>query len=577
MANKELSAVFNEIAALMEILGESKFRINSYQRTARTIKDLTKDVAQLAESGELEKLPGVGKATVEKIQSYLKDGRIDTHQELLAQVPAGLPRLLSIPGMGPKKVALAWKELKVEGIDDLKRVIASGELAKLKGMGDKSVKQIADGIAFAESTSGRTPLGLAWPLADELTALMRDVNGVTRVELAGSLRRGCETIGDLDLLCESDDGPGVVKAFTSLDKIKRVLASGDTKGSVIVERRDGEDIQVDCRVVPKASFGAAMQYFTGSKEHNVRLRERAIKRGWKLNEWGLYDDEEQIAGKDEAEIYKKLELPHYPPELREDRGEFELKNAPRLIELSDIRGDLHTHTTASDGKDDAETMVRAACERHYEFMAITDHTKSSAIANGLSIDRMWRQIEKVRSLNEKVDTVSVLIGCECDILSDGSLDYPDQLLAACDFVVASIHSAMRQDREKVTARMLRAIESPYVNVIGHPTTRLINRREPIDLDMEAVVRKAAETGTALECNASWQRLDLHDRHIRMAIDAGVKISINTDSHAVAQFDQMKFGIVTARRGGATPDDVINTWHLPKLRQWIAAKRKRAGA
>lgn len=575
MANKDLAAVFNEIAALMEILGESKFRINSYQRTARTIKDLTKDVAQLLESGELEELPGVGKSTVEKIRAYLADGKIDVHQELLAKVPAGLPKLLSIPGMGPRKVALAWRELDVGSIDDLKRVIASGELAKLKGMGEKSVKQIADGITFAESTSGRTPLGLAWPLADELAAAMREVPGVARVETAGSLRRGCETIGDIDLLCESDDGPAVVKVFTSLPKVKRVLASGDTKGSVIVDRRDGEEIQIDCRVVPKASFGAALQYFTGGKEHNVRLRERANKRGWKLNEWGLFDGDKQIAGKDEAGIYKRLDLPHLPPELREDRGEFDLKTVPKLIELADIRGDLHTHTTASDGKDDAETMVRAACERHYEFMAITDHTKSSAIANGLSIDRMWRQIEKIRQLNEKIDTVSILVGCECDILSDGELDYPDNLLAACDFVVASVHSAMRQDREKVTARVLRAIESPYVNVIGHPTTRLINRREPIDLDMEAVVAKAAETGTALECNASWQRLDLHDRHIRMALDAGVKISINTDAHAVAQFDQMRFGIVTARRGGATPDDVINTWHLPKLRMWIAAKRKRA--
>lgn len=572
MVNKELAAIFNEIAALMEILGESKFRINSYQRTARTLKDLTKDVAQLAESGELEKLPGVGKSTVEKIEAYLKTGKIPTHQELLAKVPSGLPALLDIPGMGPKKIALAWKELNVEGIDDLKRVIESGELAQLKGMGEKSVQQIADGIAFAEKSSGRTPLGLAWPLADEIAAKMRDVTGVARVETAGSLRRGCETIGDLDLLCESDTGPSVIKAFTTLPKVKRVLAAGDTKGSVLVERRDGVEIQVDCRVVPKASFGAALQYFTGNKEHNVRMRERAIKRGWKLNEWGLFDGDKQIAGKEEAGIYKKLELPCFPPELRQDRGEFALKEVPKLVELRDIRGDLHTHTTASDGKDEAETMVRAACERNYEFMAITDHSKSSTIANGLSIDRMWRQIEKIRKLNEKIDTVSILVGCECDILTDGKLDYPDKLLAACDFVVASVHSAMRQDRKKVTSRILSAMENPYVNAIGHPTTRLIGRREPMDLDMEAVVKKAAETGTALECNASWQRLDLCDLHIRQALDAGVKISINTDAHAVAQFDQMRFGVVTARRGGATCDDVINTWHLPKLRKWIAAKR-----
>ncbi len=574
MKNKEVASVFGEIADLLEINGEQAFRVNSYRRVARTVKDLTKDIEELSRDGGLAALQGVGKASAERIQEYLTTGKIAMHQDLMAAMPAGLPALLKISGMGPKKVALVWKSLNVTGIEDLKRAIASGEFAALKGMGAKSVEQIAKGIELLENSAGRTPLGLAWPLAEELADAMRAVKGVRRVEIAGSLRRGAETIGDLDLLCEADDGAIIVGAFTTLPQVKRVLANGDTKGSVLVERRDGADIQVDCRVVPGESFGAALQYFTGSKEHNVRLREIASKKGWKLNEWGLFDGDKRLAGTDEAGIYEKLGVPFVSPEQREDRGEFDLREIEPLIELSDIRGDLHCHTTASDGTADAEAMARAACDRGYEYIAITDHSKSSAVANGLAIDRMWRQIEMVRSLNKKFDKITLLVGCECDILADGSMDYPDNLLAACDFVVASVHSAMKQSRDKVTGRILSAIENPYVTLVGHPTTRLINRREPMDLDMEAVISKAAETQTALELNSSWQRLDLCDRHVRMAVEAGVKIAIDTDAHSIAQFDQMRYGIATARRGWVRAKDVINTLHLPLLRKWIAKKRSR---
>ena len=574
MVNKELSATFSTIADLLEIKGEQVFRINSYRRAARTIKDLTEDVAALAAEGRLAKLPGIGKSTVAKIEEYLADQKISLHTELRESIPEGLPALLAIPGMGPKKVALAWRELDVSSIEDLKRVIASGELANLKGLGAKSVEQIAAGIAFSEQSEGRTPLGLAWPLAEELADRMREVKGVRRVEVGGSVRRGCETIGDLDLLCESNDGRKVIQAFTNLPQVKKVIADGTTKGSVLVERRDGINIQVDCRVVPAKSFGAALQYFTGSKEHNVRLREIAVRKKWKLNEWGLFDGDKMLAGKDEAVIYRKLDLPFIPPEQREDRGEFAADAIRPLINLEDIRGDLHTHTTASDGTADAATMAAAAADVGYEYLAITDHSKSSVVAHGLTVDRMWRQIEAVRRLNNDLDTITLLVGCECDILADGSLDYPDPVLAACDFVVASVHSAMRQERKKITARVLKALENPYVCVLGHPTARLINRREPMDLDMSAVIARAAETGTALELNASWQRLDLNDRHLRAACDAGVKISINTDAHSVLQFDQMKFGIVTARRGWVRAEDVINTMPLPSLRKWIARKRKR---
>ncbi|MFH1418038.1 MAG: DNA polymerase/3'-5' exonuclease PolX [Planctomycetota bacterium] len=572
MVNKEIADIFEEIADLLEIKGEQPFRVNSYRRAARTLNDLTRDVAALAEAGELGSLSGIGKSTIGKIEEYLAEGRVSLHAELLESMPEGLPALLDIQGLGPKRVAQMWRELGVDNIEGLKETIASGKLAELKGMGSKSVAQIAAAIAFAEKSAGRTPLGLAWPLATELAAAMEKVKGVGRVAICGSVRRGCETVGDLDLLCESTNGKAVIEAFTAMPQVRRTLAAGETKASVLVARRDGDEMQADCRVVPQESFGAALQYFTGSKEHNVRLREIASKKGWKLNEWGLFSGSRRLAGKDEVAIYKKLGLPSIPPEVREDRGEFDVEAPLRLVEQADIRGDLHLHTTASDGTADAEAMARAAEERGYDYIAVTDHSRSSTIANGLSIDLMWRQIEKIRKLNKKLDATTVLTGCEVDILSDGSLDYPDQLLAACEFVVASVHVAMRQSRDKVTARVLAAMESPYVTAIGHPTGRLLGRREPMDLDMEAVIAKAAETGTALELNAAWQRLDLNDRHARMARESGVMICLSTDAHSTAQYDQMKYGLATARRAWLRPDDVLNTRPLPALRKWVAKKR-----
>lgn len=575
MKSRELEAIFSQIADLIEIQGGDAFRTNSYRRAARTLKDLTTDVDVLKAEGKLADLPGIGKGMLSKIEEYLATGIVAAHAELLAAVPEGLPALLGVPGLGPKKVALVWKELDVKSLDDLKAAIADGRLVKLKGLGEKSVQQIAEGIAFSEKATGRTPLGLAWPLAEELVAAMKKVKGVKRVEFCGSLRRGAETIGDLDLLCEAADCAAVVKAFTSLPQAKKVLASGKTKGAILVERRDGEEIQADCRVVPKESFGAALQYFTGSKEHNVRLREMAIKKKWKLNEWGLFDGDKQIAGEDEAGIYKKLGVPCPPPEQREDRGELEPGALEPLIAQKDIRGDLHMHTNASDGTTDAETMAQAARDLGYEYIAITDHSKSSAVANGLSIDRMWRQIEKLRKLNDKHDSITILVGCECDILADGKLDYPDPILAACDIVIASVHSALRQERKKITSRVLAAIENPLVTILGHPTGRLINKREAMDLDMPAVIAKSAETNTILELNASWQRLDLNDRHVRMARDAGVMLCIDTDSHSTAQLEQMKFGVITARRGWLRPKDVLNTLPLPAVRKRIKNKRDRA--
>lgn len=543
-------------------------------------------------------IPGIGKGTAERIQQFLETGHIDELDALQAKLPEELPALLGISGMGPKKVALVYRELSVEGFDDLKRVIASGELAKLPGLGVASVKRISEGIAFLESSGGRTPLGVALPIAEALAEQVCKLPGVHRVEIAGSLRRGQETIGDIDLLCEADDGEQVVKSFVELGddnwpSIKRVLAAGKTKASVTIERgaaaggKAGREVQVDLRVVPAESFGAAWQYFTGSKEHNVRLRERAVRSNLRLNEYGLFsaDGEPSIAGRDEEGIYKKLDLPWIPPELREDSGEFEQSpsvsqslrpSVPSLlVTVDDIRGDLHMHTTASDGKNSIEEMASVAKVMGYRFIAICDHSQSSTIANGLSIKRMEAQIVAVREANERVAGIEILVGTECDILPNGSLDYPDDLLAQTDWVVASVHSAMGSGgRAKLdpTERTLAAIENRWVSVIGHPTGRLINRRAAMEIDMAAVVKAASASKTMLEINASWRRLDLKDMHARQAIEAGVTLSINTDAHHVEQLSQMRYGVMTARRARARPQDVVNTMTVAALKKRIAAKR-----
>jgi DNA polymerase (family 10) len=574
MANRELANLFSQIADLLEIKGEDTFRVNAYRKVSRAVEGLTEDVADLLAAGKLDSVPGIGKSTTEKISQYVKEGKIDKHEELLASVPEGLPALLAIPGLGPKKVQAAWKHLHVESLNDLKKAIDSGKLAELSGFGAKSVENIREGIEFLERSAGRTPLGVAWPIAKALAESLKVAARLKHVEIAGSLRRGRETIGDVDLLCASDEGERVVKTFTTLPMAKAVRVAGDTKGTILVGTPEGGDLQVDLRVVPAESFGAALQYFTGSKEHNIRLRELAVKKKWKLNEYGLFDGDQQIAGKDEPGIYRKLGLPFIEPELREDRGEVDRANSlPTLITRDDIRGDLHMHSTYSDGRNTIEEMAMAARRRGYDYIAMCDHSRSEAIANGMSAERLLKQIGEIRELNKRLKGVTVLAGCECDILSDGTLDYPDEVLAECDIVVASVHMGMGQERAKVTRRTIQAMESPHVTIIGHPTGRLLGKREAMDLDIDAVIKAAVETHTALELNASWQRLDLKDTHARQAAEAGAMMAISTDAHSTDQLDQMEYGIRTAKRAWVTKDQVINTRTLAGLRKFIARKRR----
>ncbi len=586
MINAEIARTFERIADLMEIDGVDRFRINAYRKAARTLDDVPDDISQIANQGKLTELSGIGKGTADRITQYIETGHIDVLDQLQKKLPKGLPDLLEIPGLGPKKIGLFYKELGVENSADLIKAIHSGELATLAGMGETSAKKIAEGIAFLEKSGGRTPLGIALPVAQQLVGKITEFAGVKHVEIAGSLRRGAETIGDIDILCVAaggkTSGKKIIESFTQMDGVKRVLASGDTKGSVTVDLDEKRELQIDLRVVEKKSFGAAMQYFTGSKEHNVRLREMAVKKKWRLNEYGLYDDDKPgdkpIAGATEESIYKKLGLSFIPPEMREDRGEFDTKiDFDELITVEDIRSDLHMHTVASDGQNTIEEMAGAAKALGYQYIAICDHSKSSTIANGLTVPRMKKHIADIRSADEKMKGITILVGCECDILPDGSMDYADDILAQCDWVVASIHSAMGAAKESKkispTKRTIAAMENPYVCAIGHPTGRLINRRAAMEMDMPTIIEAAKRTGTFLEINASWQRLDLKDSHVRLAVEAGVPLTINTDAHSTEGLGKMFYGALTARRGGALKDHIVNTWTLGELRKRVSLKRK----
>lgn len=579
MTNADVVRVFSEIADMMEIKGEDSFRVSSYRRVARAVEELAGDIREIAARGGLTEIAGVGKSSAEKIQEFLRTGKVRLHEELSAEVPHSLLGLLRIPGMGPKKAALLWKERGVDSLEKLKSAIDSGALSGLKGFGDKSIEQIRHGLEFLERVAGRTRLGDAWPIAHAFRDAVSKLKGVRRVELAGSLRRGCETIGDLDLLCAAENGEPVVTAFTKLPGVRRVLASGETKGSVLAELAGGQEIQVDLRVVPEDSFGAAWQYFTGNKAHNIRLRELAQKRGWTLNEYALSDEKtgKVIASKSEKDIYDAFGLPCYPPELREDRFEFELRHVPRdLLRIENIRGELHMHTTASDGRNTPEEMVAAARRRGYGYICITDHSQSSVIANGLKPDRLATHIQAVRKAAAKLKDFTLWVGAEVDIHADGTLDYPDELLAKLDFVVASVHFGLGKDSEANTRRTLAAIRNPYVNLIAHPTGRLINERDAMPIDIEAIAKEAAATGTALEINANYYRLDLKDIHARAARDAGAMICINCDAHAGEQFAQMEFGVITARRAGLLKGDVLNTRESEDVREFVQAKRKKRG-
>ena len=566
-ANAELARIFQEMSAIMELTGANVFRVNAYARASRVLNDLAVDVADIADHKQLVAIEGIGDGTATKILEYLDTAAVEAHKALLDEVPHGLLELLKISGLGPKTVRVLWEQGGVTGLAALIEKLDSGAVEKLPRMGAKTVANIRESIAFAAAQGKRVRLGDALPLAERIVEYLRRVRGTTRVEYAGSLRRGRETIGDIDVLASTARPDALHDAFGAMPGVLKVLVAGETKSSVRLE----SGMQVDLRVVDAASFGAALLYFTGSKEHNVVLRERAVRMKMSLNEYGMTGRRAVDAGT-EASIYCALGLPFIPPEMREHRGEFALTETPRLVEIGDIRAELHAHTVASDGRFTIETLAACAADRGYHTVAVTDHSPSSAQANGLSPDRLLEHIDAIHAANTEIDGITILAGAEVDILADGRLDYDDEILARLDIVVASPHSTLRQDPQTATKRLLAAIRHPLVHVLGHPTGRIVNRREGLNPDMTKLFEAAAEHGTALELNANSLRLDLRDIHVRAAVEAGATVALNTDAHRPEHFDELRYGIMTARRGWLEAERCVNTWSARKLMSWLRSKR-----
>jgi len=572
--NSQLVRVLRETAALLEINGGNRFRVNAYERAARAIGELAEPLEPGVEVKPLTEIDGVGKGMAERIVEFMETGEIREHAELLEKFPPGLLPLLDIQGLGPKRVAQLYHEAGVDSLATLKQKLDSGELRGLPGMGDKTLDKMRQNIAFAESNAQRLRIGHAMPVAERMLAEVEAIEQVKQARIGGSLRRGQETIGDVDLLAavEPDDAETVAKAFREADGVDEVLASGKAKTSI----RTREGVQVDLRLIEPASFGAALIYFTGDKAHNVRLRERAIARDMRLNEYSLSQGDTIVARGSEEDVYQALDLAWIPPELRTDRNEIEWAEQdklPQLLELDDIRCELHAHTTASDGHWSIDELADAALERGFHTVAVTDHSRSQYQAGGLDEDRLREHIRAVRDVaRRRKSEIRILAGSEVDILADGSLDYGEDLLAELDLVVASPHAALTQETDQATDRLLRAIEHPRVHILGHATGRIINRRPGLQPDMNKLVRAAKAHHVAMEINANHFRLDLRDTHARLAIESGVKLAINTDAHGHADLGQLRYGVLTARRAGAGKADVINCLTEKQLEKWLDTKR-----
>ncbi len=573
--NEEIAARFSEIADMLDILGEDTFRVLSYQRAARQLESLTENVDDLVRAGRVDQIPGIGAALAEKITEYVTTGRIAFHEELRAKFPPGVLDLLKVRGLGPKKVKILWQQLGITDLDTLKAAAEKHLLRRVKGFGEKTEENLVRAIELVKEGQARAFLVDAARVVDAITEGMKGSNTIERVEAAGSFRRMRETVGDVDILAVARNRAAAAAAFEHLPGVVEVLASGETKVVIRHAYHDYEGsprtIQVDLRILDPDSWGAGLQYFTGSKDHNIRLRTMAERRGVKMNEYGAFRDEKRIAGETEESMYSCLDLAWIPPEMREDQGEIDLAASgrlPRLVELSDIRGDFHVHTDATDGTEPLEAMVEAARRRGYSFVGISDHSVSATVAGGMTAEQALTRRDRVRALNRDLKGLTVLLGTECDILDGGQMDYPDEVLKELDFVIASVHSRFTQPRETQTARIVAAAQNPNVDILGHPTTRQIGWRGPIELDLDAVFKACARAGTAIELDADPRRMDLNSPQARAAKNAGCTLSVDTDAHASGNLAWMRFGVGTARRAWLTPTDVLNTWPLEKMREFL---------
>jgi DNA polymerase (family 10) len=570
MLNLDIARIFDEIADILELKNENTFKIRAYRKAARTIETLTQDLKVLAERGgvkELRKIPGIGEGIAKKIVEIAETGDCQKHRELMAEMPPGLLELLAIPHIGPKTIMKLHQELGITSVAELEAAAKAHKLAGLPGFGAKAEENVIKGIEQHRGYQGRVLLSKALPYAESIVQELRKLDAVEQILIAGSLRRMRETIGDIDILVVSKRPSEVMDAFTSLEGVEDVIAKGETKSSVVLK-----GINADVRVVDAASFGAAAHYFTGSKDHNVRIRELGVKRGLKINEYGVFRGDERIGGATEEEVFASVGLAYIPPELREDRGEVEAakeNRIPHLIELSDLKGDLHVHTNWSDGKSSVAEMADAALALGYEYIAVADHSPAVGIAGGLTEDEIPRREEEIEETNKRFEAEGarfrVLSAVEVDIKSDATLDFPDAILEGFDLVVAAVHSKFSQERAEMTARILTALENPHVDILAHPTGRLLGKRDPYEVDMEQLMDAAKRTGTVMELNAFPDRLDLKDIHCRMAKEYGVLVAISTDAHDALQMrDVIRYGVATARRGWLEPRDVLNTGGLEEV-------------
>ena len=569
MQNQQIADVFNEVADLLEIQGANSFRVRAYRNGARTLENLSESVADLLllPGNGVEQLDGIGKDLAAKIKVVVETGQLPQLEELRQQVPRGAVEMLRIPGLGPKKVAILFSELGIVSLEQLKEACEAGIISQRKGFGKKTEQTILEGIPLALEAGKRFMISVARESAEEIVADLKQLTSIRQVSVAGSCRRRKETCGDLDVLATSDDSAAAMDRLAANPLVEKVLARGETKQRVRL--RSG--IELDLRVVPDESYGAAMQYFTGSKEHNIVMRRRAIERGLKLNEYGLFREDEYVAGRTEEEVYAAVGLPFIPPELRENRGEIELAEAgqlPTLIEVADIQGDLHMHTTASDGSASIREMAEAAKARGLKYIAITDHSKRVSMANGLDATRLRQHWAEIRKVREEVTGIEILCGIECDILEDATLDLDDEVLSEADWVIAVLHYGLKQPREMIMKRLLAAIRNPHVDAIGHPTGRIVVNRVAADIDFTTFFKAAADHGVLLEINASPYRLDLDDVQAAAAKTHGIKIVIDTDSHSTNGFATLRYGVDQARRAGLTKDDVANTRSLADFKSLL---------
>jgi len=567
--NADVAAIFNEIADLLELEDANPFRVRAYRSAARVVGDLSRDIVAMVNQGEdLTELPGVGDDLAGKIREIVTTGCSALLSQLRSRTPPVLTQLLAIPGLGPKRVQALHRDLQIQTVEQLARAARAGRIHELPGFGEKTEQHILQAIATRAGEAGRVPLAVAAQYAEPLADYLKQAAGVKQVVVAGSYRRRKETVGDLDILVTASPREPVLEQLVTYDEVAKIISRGGTRATVVLRTR----LQVDLRVVGQPSYGAALHYFTGSKPHNIAIRKLGQQLGLKINEYGVFRGGDRIAGATEESVFASVGLPYIPPELREDRGEIEAARAgrvPRLVELADLRGDLHSHTNATDGRNSLREMAQAAQERGFEYLAITDHSHRVTVARGLDAKRLLTQVEEIDRLNRDLKGLTLLKGIEVDILENGDLDLPDDVLGQLDIVVGAVHSRFNLSRERQTARILKAMDYPHFHILAHPTGRLLLKREPYEVDLERILRHARERGCFLELNAQPERLDLVDLACRMAKDAGVLVSINSDAHTNHDFNNLRFGVDQARRGWLEKVDVLNARALWELRPLLA--------